>query len=177
MDKKITSDILISLLEENLPSITAASTIPTVSKEVKVAKLAQFKNSGDVLPSKNSDIIDFKLDPLLGTCTWYQLYNDKETFFTLTFYDIDFWMFGYSYQPYVNYPGVYLSINQGVSRTYGSGNKFDPVNVKTYISTISSRSRVTGVYQSFSELANKAQTKGILGINFPEDWDEIPYTI
>lgn len=177
MNKIITSDTLIHLLEEILHSNLTTSTVPTVSKEAKIARLAHFKDSGDILPSKDSDIIDFKLDPLLGNCSWYQLYNDIESFFTLTFSDVDFWMFGYQYQPYITYPGIYLSINQGASRSYGSGVKFDSSNVKTYIHTLSSRSRVAGGYQSFTELANKAQVKGILGINFPEDWDEIPYTV
>ena len=177
MSKKITSDILIHLLEENLPSLTVASSIPVVSKEARVARLSHFKNSGDILPSSNSDIIDFTLDPLLGKCTWYQMYNDKEAFFTLSFFDVDFWMFGYPYQPYISYPGVYLAINQGASRSYGSGTRFDPSNVKTFIHTISSRSRTPGVYQIFTELANKAHEKGVLGLNFPQEWDEIPYTV
>lgn len=170
----ITSNTLISLLEEILPT---NQTIPTVSKEARAARLSHFKSSGDILPSSNSEIIDFKLDPLLGKCTWYQLYNEKETFFSLSFYDIDFWMFGYQYQSYVTYPGVYLAINQNASRTYGSGVRFDSSNVKTYIHIASSRSRVIGVYQSFTDLANKAQKQGILGLSFPEDWDEIPYTV
>lgn len=170
----ITSDNLISLLEEILPNNQVVS---SVSKEARAARLTQFKRSGDILPEKNSEILDFKLDPLLGKCTWYQMYNDKETFFNLSFYDIDFWMFGFQYQSYICYPGIYLTINQGVSRNYGSGIRFDSSNIKTFIHTVSSRSRNTGVYQVFTELSNKAQTGGILSLNFPQEWDEIPYTV
>jgi hypothetical protein len=182
MKKLITSKDIMELLEAIRPKVflpymgnEASNAVD--SSAVQKLRLASYLKKGHDLPTKDVKINNFKSDPLCGTCSWYENYNEKESYIQLNFLDMDFWMFGYTYQPYINYPGVYLTIKGNSKSGFGSGVRYDPGDVKSYVYAPGMRNRATPVYAAFSTLLNKAHIHGLEGIEFPENWDEVPYTV
>lgn len=149
------------------------------STEVQSIRTARYVKKGGKLPPEGTVITDFRSDPLSGTASWYEVIDNVEYNYSMTFSEIDFFMFGYQYQPYTSYPGIYLTIKEGVrSKTSKSlGTRYDPGKTKTYVHAPSYRCDATKMYQEFSSLVNKARSDGINGLNFPGEWDEIPYVV
>lgn len=187
MSKFIKSSDIIKLVEE-LPisqlSFGSTETSDQVDDlEVQSIRTTRFTKKGKILP-KESEVFNFKFDPISGTTTWSQIIDGQEVGITITFTEIDALALGYVYQPYLSYPGITLTIKRGINSTVGtidtnSGKftKYDSGSVITYVYAPSYRSELTKMYQEFSTLSNKARVEGLNGINFPENWDEIPYTV
>lgn len=182
--KIITSKHILELLESNVVDkslgqvgMQTKASIKVDSDELQDTRIAAHLKRGDKLPVKDVPITDFKYDPLGGTCSWYEFYNDENSMMYLNYIDVDFWMYGYSYQSYTSHPGIYLTIKSGVSPSYGSGVRYDPNNAVTYLYAPSSRSRIAPTFQAFSTLCNQARLHGLEGVEFPDNWDKIPYVV
>jgi hypothetical protein len=135
--------------------------------------------SGDL----NLSIRNFSFDPYGLRCNWVQDFGGRECAVEL---------FGLEYQPaqsvevnlrnYQPGPGLHLLLSYGTSAigNPGSfkqrgGSKVDAINSKRYVHRETYRGLDTVIYRNLSKMASAAKIKGLMGINFPDDWDEIPY--
>ena len=193
MKKLITSSEIIDKYDE---SVTAIAKVTKTSSRVSApgSKLSdqvdsnelqdirvadyKFKRKDKPSVSLSAGIYDFKFDPMAGNCSWVETESGEEVSYFLSMVDIDFWMYGFYYQSYATYPSVQLTIKRGMNSKTGSmKNRYDPLNVKTYVYAPTFRANQATMYQGYSTLVNKAKIDGIKGIEFPNNWDEIPYVI
>lgn len=177
----ISSKKIIDLITEETTSmflgLSTDASKKVSSAEVQKSRTKEFTQDGSVVPKGKSEVVSFFYSPLDGKCTWYEKTDGKDTSITLKFIDVDFWMFNTGNSTHVNYPGIYLTIRHNININYGSGSKYNPNDVTTYVYAPSFRSRITPTSQDFSTLCNRARGKGLVGIEFPKNWDVIPYII
>jgi len=150
------------------------------SDELQDIRVADYKFKRKDKPNVflSAGIYNFKFDPMAGDCSWIEIEGGEEVSYFLSMVDIDFWMYGFYYQSYATYPSVQLTIKRGMNSKPGSmKNRYDPLNVKTYVYAPTFRANQSTMYQGYSTLVNKAKIDGIKGIEFPNNWDEIPYVI
>jgi hypothetical protein len=147
------------------------------AKDIQAIRTARYVKKGGDTSLEDNVISNFKFDPLSGVSTWNEIIDGQESFITLSFTEIDAVMLNFVYQPYIPYPGILLNIKKGTSSKMGKGVRYDPTNSTSYIYAPSYRSDVTKIYQEFSALSNRARVDGLNGIEFPENWDGIPYVV
>jgi hypothetical protein len=170
---------------------TVMESTDVVNHHLEIAHTAAMKalSGGTVIidprpeGSVNMSVKNFTFDPYGTRCTWVQDFNGRECSVEL---------FSMEYQPpqavensiriYQPGQGIHLRLTFGRSSigTPGSfkqqgGSKVLSVNSKRFVHKGTYRGLDTVFYKVLSDLVSAARLQGLEGINFPQDWDEIPY--
>lgn len=174
----ITSKFIIDKCEESQFITTRGSDLSQTvdSDPIQDLRLKSYQNKKLGLPD-STITINFNYDPLSGTCSWSEVIEGEEVGVLLTLSEIDFWQYSFQYYNYTTFPGIQLTIKRGSGTNIGRRLIYDPGKVKNYIYAPSYRSKAEQLYQEFSTLVNRARVRGLEGIQFPKNWDPIPYTV
>jgi hypothetical protein len=182
---------LSGLIQEVLQDMNITEFRNPTDSHLKIAHAAAMKAlGGDISPFNahprgpvDVSIKNFVFDPYGTRCTWVQSYEDKEC--SVELFSMEYQAANAVQDSIRNYhpgQGIHLILTFGRSSigVPGSfkqqgGSKILSVSSKKYVHRETYRGLDTMFYKVLSDLVSAARVKGLEGIKFPEDWDEVPY--
>lgn len=172
----ISSKFIINQCNEAQVIVPQASEFSDTVDDIETQKLRLDAFDDDTPPSDK--IFNYKSDPYAGNCSWTQEFEGEEVAVYLSLSEIDFYQYSFQMDQYTTtYPGIMITINRGARSKYGLGSVYDPGKVVSYVYAPSFRADASQLYQEYSILVANARVRGLEGVQFPQNWDEIPYTI